>query len=153
MSNRETLARRIGGPAAAAAALLLIAGCSGHTYPTHPTSTPPDTPSTSQTPAAAAPTPPPGAPTRPAAPPPPGPGQLSGGDCLKLTGATLNLVSGVNSDDSRKAGDTIEGFNPPDDVHAAVEHFVSTGGLQQTDPQKNALSRTINNWVEKVCPV
>ena len=90
---------------------------------------------------------------RPAPPPPPGPGQLNGGDCLKLTGATLNLVSGGNSDDTRKAADTIEGFNPPDNVREAVEHFASTGGLQQSDPKKNDYSKSINNWVEKVCPV
>lgn len=158
MSYRESLPsrHRLGG-AAALTALLLIAGCSGNKFPTHPTSTPPDTPSAGQTPAAAAPTPPAAAPsgsaTRPAPPPPPGPGQLSGGDCLKLTGATLNLVSGADAEENRKAGETITGFNPPDDVRAAVEHFVSTGGLQQADPQKNAMSKTINNWVEKVCPV
>jgi hypothetical protein len=149
-------AHRLGGPVALAA-LLLIAGCSGNKFPTHPTSTPPDTANTSQTPAASAPAAEPGAPsisaTRPAAPPPPGPGQLNGGDCLKLTGATLNVVSGASAEDSRKAAETIEGFNPPDDVRAAVEHFVSTGGLRQSDPQKNTLSKTINNWVEKVCPV
>ncbi|MEZ0053356.1 hypothetical protein ABIA30_004385 [Mycobacterium sp. MAA66] len=144
---------------AAALAALLLAGCSGNKYPTAPSSTPPDTASPSQapTPAQTAPTdaasPPSISATRPAPPPPPGPGQLSGGDCLKLTGATLNLVSGANSDDNRKAADTIESFSPPDNVREAVEHFVSTGGLKQTDPKKNDYSKTINNWVEKVCPV
>ena len=62
-------------------------------------------------------------------------------------------MSGSSADDNRKAADTVESFNPPADVRDAVEHFVSTGGLQQTDPKKNEYSRTVNNWVEKVCPV
>jgi hypothetical protein len=154
MSYRENLppGRRHGARAATLAALLLIAGCSGNETPTRPTTSP------NQTPAASAPTPPAaGAPsvsaTRPAPPPPPGPGQLDGGSCLKLTGAILNLVSGTSAEDNRKAADTIEGFNPPDDVRTAVEHFVSTGGLQQSDSQKNGNSKIINSWVEKVCPV
>jgi len=153
MSFRQTT-----GPGAALIALLVLSGCSGNTSPTQPTSTPSESPS--QTASAAAPTAPIAAPaspsgsrTRPAPPPPPGPGELDGGSCLKLTGATLNLMSGASAEENRKAAEAITGFNPPDDVRAAVEHFVGTAGLQQSDPDKNTYSRTINNWVEKVCPV
>lgn len=62
-------------------------------------------------------------------------------------------MSGASAEENRTAAETIKGFNPPEDVRAAVEHFVGTGGLQQSDPAKNTYSRVINNWVEKVCPV
>lgn len=137
------------------AVTLLIAGCSGNKTQAPPPSA--SSSSVNSTPAEASAAPAPGGPsgsaTRPAPPPPPGPGQLDGGACLKLTGATLNLVSGTSAEDNRKAADAIESFNPPDNVREAVEHFVGTNGLQQSDPKKNEYSRAINNWVEKVCPV
>ncbi|MDH6243391.1 hypothetical protein [Mycobacterium sp. OTB74] len=153
MSYRETttVRRSLGRSSVTLAALLLIAGCSGHKTATQPTSTPSDTAGQS---AAAAPNLPPG--VTPPAGPPSGPsdsGQLDGGTCLQLTGAVVNLVSGATGDDTAKAADTIKGFNPPQDVLAAVAHFVGTNGLHTDDPDRNQYSRAINNWVEKKCPV
>ena len=147
----DSTTARIG--TATVAVTLLIAGCSGNKTPAPPTSASSSSATAETTAAVAAPGGPSGSATRPAPPPPPGPGQLDGGACLKLTGATLNLVSGAGSEDSRKAADAIESFNPPGTVREAVEHFVTTNGLQQSDPKKNEYSRTINNWVESVCPV
>jgi hypothetical protein len=145
MSNREivTSRRAYSRQAAVLAAALLLAGCSGNKAPTQPTTTP-ETPAQTATAAPAS--------TPPAAPAPDS-GQLDGGTCLQLTGAVVNLMSGSSPDDARKASDTISGFHPPDNVLAAVSHFVNTNGLHTSDPDRSQYSRTLNDWVEKQCPV
>ncbi|OBJ40345.1 hypothetical protein A5630_24985 [Mycolicibacterium mucogenicum] len=147
MRYRENMTSRrlIGGQTAVLAAALLLTGCSGDKQPAQPTT------STSSAPAQTSAS----APSTPAAEAPPSPTsrQLDGGTCLQLTGAVVNLMSGASPEDSKAAGDTINGFHPPADVQAAVTHFVKTNGLHSSDPDRSQYSRTLNNWVEQQCPV
>ncbi|WP_155924900.1 hypothetical protein [Mycolicibacterium sp. CBMA 234] len=147
MSYREnvTLRRPTSRQAAVLAAALLLAGCSSNKPAPQPTATPSSSPAQSTS----------AAPSTPEASAPPSPTnrQLDGGNCLQLTGAVVNLMSGSSPEDAQKASDTIAGFHPPADVQTAVKHFVNTNGLHTSDPNRTQFSRTLNDWVEQQCPV
>ena len=71
--------------------------------------------------------------------------------CIKIGSAVIELVSATSKDEARKAADTLEKYNPPADVREAIEHFVDAGGLQSDDPDLEAKTLKIKDWVEQVC--
>jgi hypothetical protein len=70
---------------------------------------------------------------------------------MELGSASLELVTATNKEDARKAADSMEKYNPPPDVKAAIEHFVITGGPQTDDPDLESNSSRIKDWIEQVC--
>jgi hypothetical protein len=61
-------------------------------------------------------------------------------------------MAATSKDDARKAGDTLEKYNPPGDVKDAIEHFVGTGGAQFDDPDFDKYNKQVKAWVDQVCP-
>jgi hypothetical protein len=58
----------------------------------------------------------------------------------------------ANPASARTPADTLEKFGPPDQVKAAIEHFVTTGGAQPNDPDIDANRNLITGWIKQVCP-
>jgi hypothetical protein len=79
--------------------------------------------------------------------------KLGGDACVQITGGNLDLATATNSQDARKAGDTMEKYDPPADVKAAIEHFVETGGAQFDDPDYDKNNKLIDDWAKQVCPL
>jgi hypothetical protein len=69
-----------------------------------------------------------------------------------VTEGNLDLSVAGSKAEARTAADTLEGFNPPDDVKAAIEHFVSTDGAQFDDPDYSKDDDLIQKWVHQLCP-
>ncbi|ORV54931.1 hypothetical protein AWC05_13690 [Mycobacterium florentinum] len=55
-------------------------------------------------------------------------------------------------EDARKNADILEKYNPPDNVKAAIEHFVNTVGAAPGDPDREANDHLIANWLKQMCP-
>lgn len=77
---------------------------------------------------------------------------LDSSQCVDVTGANLDLLTASDKDAARKAADTLERYNPPSSVKAAIEHFVSTGGAHFDDPDYTKNNQTVKSWVDQVCP-
>lgn len=133
--------------ATAAAALFALAGCSssGKSNATagssHPHTSPVTASSVTTTSASA------GSASTPAAT-----ATLSTDQCLELAEAQLNVATAMKADEARKAADIVEKYNPPSDVKTAVEHFVTTIGVQFNDPQAAHGTAILKAWVDNVCP-
>jgi hypothetical protein len=78
---------------------------------------------------------------------------LDANACVEITGANLNLAVAHNGDDARAAADKFGPYHPPADVEEAIEHFVSTGGAQVSDPDFQKYNSAIDNWIKQVCPL
>ncbi|SRR5271166_3473779 len=78
--------------------------------------------------------------------------QLDSSQCVDVTGANVDLLTASDKDAARKAADTLEGYNPPSSVKAAIEHFVTTGGAHFDDPDYTKNNQTLDAWVKQVCP-
>ncbi|OBG69667.1 hypothetical protein A5680_24350 [Mycobacterium sp. E2989] len=72
--------------------------------------------------------------------------------CLDISFAKDNLMVANNPEKARKYADTLEKYGPPDNVKAAIEHFVTTGGARPDDPDLNANRDQITGWIKQVCP-
>jgi hypothetical protein len=72
--------------------------------------------------------------------------------CLDLGMAKDNLMIATKADSARKNADTLEKYDPPDSVKAAIEHFVTTIGAQPSDPDLDAQRTLIANWLKQICP-
>jgi len=75
---------------------------------------------------------------------------LSLNDCLAVGMANLGVIGGSQSD-----GEKLKSFNAPDDVKAAVDVLVASGGLKVTGGEQEkevAASKTITDWVDASCP-
>jgi hypothetical protein len=80
------------------------------------------------------------------------PGTLDPETCLGLSGSHMNLTMATTPQAARSAADILEKANPPDPVKQAIEHFVSTGGVQGSDPTADQMDKTIKDWRKQVCP-
>ncbi len=78
--------------------------------------------------------------------------QLDTSQCVDVTGANADLLAANDKDAARKAADTLEGYDPPASVKAAIEHFVTTGGAHFDDPDYTKNQKTLSGWVSQVCP-
>jgi hypothetical protein len=78
--------------------------------------------------------------------------QLDSSQCVDVTGANLDLLTASDKDAARKAADTLEQYNPPGSVKAAIEHFVTTGGAHFDDPDYTKNNKILDDWVKQVCP-
>jgi hypothetical protein len=65
----------------------------------------------------------------------------------------MNLVMASSPQAARSPADIVEKPGPPDPVKQAIEHFVSTGGGQASDPNADQTEKTIRDWVKQVCPL
>lgn len=72
--------------------------------------------------------------------------------CLDISFAKDGLMLSTKPEGARKNADILEKYNPPDDVKAAIEHFVSTGGATPGDPDREANDHLIANWLKQMCP-
>lgn len=79
-------------------------------------------------------------------------GPLDQSTCLDIAFAKDNLMVANNPENARKYADTLEKYGPPDNVKAAIEHFVTTVGAQPNDPDLNANRDTLTGWIKQVCP-
>jgi hypothetical protein len=77
---------------------------------------------------------------------------LDTSQCVDVTGAQVDLLAANDKDAARKAADTLEQYNPPSSVKAAIEHFVTTGGAHFDDPDYTKNNKTVKSWVDQVCP-
>jgi hypothetical protein len=80
-------------------------------------------------------------------------GPLDADACVAVTQANLDLAVANKPEDARKPADVLEKYDPPADVKAAIEHFVSTGGAQFDDPDFESNNKLIDDWVKEVCPL
>lgn len=125
------------------ATAVLIAGCSSdksgssQTPSTSSSATQPSSaaPASSQAPSSSAQAAPPDAST-----------------CLDISFAKDSLMLSVKREDARKNADILEKYNPPDNVKAAIEHFVNTVGAAPGDPDREANDHLIANWLKQMCP-
>ena len=131
---------------------VLATGCSSSkpTVPSHPTTTKSSTAPASAPPSVEQPSPP--AQVRPGEDEGSA-GKLGGDACVAINGANLDLAAATNHDDARKAADTLEKYDLPADVKAAVEHFVDTNGVRFDDPDFDKYNQLIDDWVKQVCPL
>ena len=72
--------------------------------------------------------------------------------CYDLGMAKDNLMIATKAENARKNADTLEKYDPPDSVKAAIEHFVTTVGAQPSDPDLDAQRTLIANWLKQMCP-
>jgi hypothetical protein len=79
-------------------------------------------------------------------------GKLDPETCLALSGAEMNLIMASSPQAARSPADILEKPGPPDPVNQAIEHFVSTGGVQASDPNADQTEKSIRDWVKQVCP-
>jgi hypothetical protein len=137
---------------AVVATAVLAPGCSGSksTAPSTVVTGTKSTTTQAQTGESASPT---AAETSPAETAAPAGPKLGGDACVEITGANLDLATATNNQDAHKAGDTMEKYNPPADVKAAIEHFVETGGAQFGDPDYDKNNKLIDDWVKQICPL
>jgi hypothetical protein len=130
---------------------MLISGCSfgktTHTTITHSAPAPPSSSSSASSTSAAAPSSTESTTTETAPVT-----QLDSSQCVEVTGANVDLLTASDKDAARKAADTLEGYNPPPSVKAAIEHFVTTGGAHFDDPDYTKNNQTLDTWVKQVCP-
>lgn len=77
---------------------------------------------------------------------------LDPSQCVDVTGAYSDLLTASDKDAARKAADTLEQYNPPASVKAAIEHFVGTGGIHFDDPDFPKNDKIAKEWVAQVCP-
>ncbi len=63
------------------------------------------------------------------------PGKLDPETCLGLIGSQMNLTMATTPQAARSAADILEKANPPDSVKQAIEHFVTTVGVQASRPE------------------
>jgi hypothetical protein len=73
--------------------------------------------------------------------------------CYDLGDAKDNLILTSKPETARKAADTLEKYNPPDAIKAAIEHFVTIVGAQSSDPALDANRSSIANWLKQMCPM
>ena len=71
---------------------------------------------------------------------------------MGLSNAHMNLIVATTPQAARSAADVLEKSNPPDVVKQAIEHFVSTRGVQGSDPNADQMDKTIGDWRKQVCP-
>jgi hypothetical protein len=79
-------------------------------------------------------------------------GKVDPDTCLGLMGARMNLIMASTPQAARSPADILGKPGPPDSVKQAIEHFVSTGGVQASDPSADQAEKTIGDWVKQVCP-
>jgi hypothetical protein len=79
-------------------------------------------------------------------------GKVDPDTCLGLMGSRMNLIMASTSQTARSAADILEKSSPPDSVKQAIEHFVSAGGVQASDPTADQADKTIGDWIKQVCP-
>jgi hypothetical protein len=72
--------------------------------------------------------------------------------CYDLGMAKDSLMMSTKPENARKYADTLEKYDPPDSVKSAIEHFVTTGGAQPSDPDLDAQRTLIANWLKQICP-
>lgn len=72
--------------------------------------------------------------------------------CLDISFAKDSLMLSTKREDARKNADILEKYNPPDNVKAAIEHFVNTVGAAPGDPDREANDHLIANWLKQMCP-
>jgi hypothetical protein len=72
--------------------------------------------------------------------------------CYDLGMAKDSLIMFTKPENARKYADTLEKYDPPDSVKSAIEHFVTTGGAQPSDPDLDAQRTLIANWLKQICP-
>jgi hypothetical protein len=80
------------------------------------------------------------------------PGKLDPETCSGLSSAHMNLTMATTPQAARSAADILEKQNPPDQVKQAIEHFVTTVGVQGSDPTADQMDKTISDWRKQVCP-
>src|ERR1700676_1073698 len=80
------------------------------------------------------------------------PGKVDPETCLGLMGSQMNLTMATSTQAARSAADILEKSNPPDTVKQAIEHFVTTVGVQASDPNADQMDNTISVWRRQVCP-
>ncbi|ULN44805.1 hypothetical protein MI149_29410 (plasmid) [Mycolicibacterium crocinum] len=86
-----------------------------------------------------------------ATPPPPS-DPLGADACSDVATGYLDLMLSKQPDAARAAADVMEKYGPPDSVKAAIEHFVTTIGMQKGDPEADANDKLISDWVDPLCP-
>lgn len=86
------------------------------------------------------------------APSPTQTGPLDDSTCFDIGFAKDNLMVARKPEDARRAADTLEKYGPPDQVKAAIEHFVTTVGAQPDDAALDTNRDLITNWVKQLCP-
>jgi len=79
-------------------------------------------------------------------------GSFDEATCLDISFAKDGLMVAANPASARTPADTLEKFGPPDQVKAAIEHFVTTGGAQPNDPDIDANRKSITGWIKQQCP-
>jgi len=126
----------------------ITAGCSSGTSPSGSTSSQPPSASSSgaQT---SSPTP---TSSQLTTPPSAQGGSFDESTCLDISFAKDNLMVAGNPGDARRYADTLEKYGPPDPVKAAIEHFVTTGGVQPNDADLDANRNLITDWLKQICP-
>jgi hypothetical protein len=72
--------------------------------------------------------------------------------CYDLGMAKDNLMLSAKPENARTYADALEKYGPPDQVKSAIDHFVSTGGAQPSDPDLDAQRTLIANWLKQICP-
>ncbi|MEE6139066.1 hypothetical protein SKC41_22395 [Mycobacterium sp. 050128] len=73
--------------------------------------------------------------------------------CYDLGNAKDDLMLASKPETARKAADTLEKYSPPDAVKAAIEHFVTTVGIQPSDSTLDANRSSIADWLRQMCPM
>ncbi|WAC93203.1 hypothetical protein [Mycobacterium sp. Aquia_213] len=121
---------------------VLIAGCSSGKSGSGSSQTPSSSSSATQTSSAS-----PQAPSASTQAAPP-----DASTCLDISFAKDSLMVSMKPEDARKNADILEKYNPPDVVKAAIEHFVTTGGITPADPDADANNRLIATWLKQMCP-
>jgi hypothetical protein len=123
---------------------VVVAGCTSGTPGPTSSQTPSSSSSATQTSSAPASSQTP-SPSAQAAPP-------DASTCLDISMAKDSLMLAGKPEDARKNADILERYNPPDAVKAAIEHFVTTVGVQPNDPDADATRAPITSWLKQMCP-
>lgn len=83
----------------------------------------------------------------------PGSGAFSAGDCSTIRSANAELYLATETAEAETAAQVIIGYTPPTDVRAAIEVMVDGPGIQFDDNGvTTAASKTIDAWLDSVCP-
>jgi hypothetical protein len=77
---------------------------------------------------------------------------LNSRQCADINDADVDLLAASDNDGARRAANTIAGYNPPNSVKNAIEHFVSSGGAHFDDPDYPKNYKVLDDWVNQVCP-
>jgi hypothetical protein len=82
----------------------------------------------------------------------PAPTPLGDVACKDIGAGDFEMTTAKSKADARQAADKMEKYNPPDNVKAAIEHFVDTEGPKDDDPDAASNSYTLAQWAKAVCP-